>query len=84
MAPPVQPPPKVKSDKKAGTVEIVFDLDAFRGVGSFDGAEFNVTTWDYDGMEGGLRPLAPEPADYVFGGGKADGVKWMDAAGPVK
>lgn len=74
----IQPPPKVTANKAAGTVEIQFDLDAFKGVTSFDGARFYVTTWDYDGVEGTPRPLAPKPADYIFGGGNSGDARVMD------
>lgn len=74
----VQPAPKVKADKAAGTVEVSFDLDAFDGVRSFDGARFYIATWDYDGMEGTLRDIAPKPEDYTFGGGTAESPRIMD------
>ncbi|MFA6030587.1 MAG: alpha-amylase family glycosyl hydrolase [Elusimicrobiota bacterium] len=80
FGPQVQPAPKVSTDKAAGTVSVLFDLDAFKGVPSFDGARFYLTTWDYDGMEGTLRPLAPQAGDYVFGGGKPGDPRIMDDA----
>ncbi|MBI5244661.1 MAG: alpha-amylase [Elusimicrobia bacterium] len=82
FGPQVQPAPKVTADKDAKTVEVLFDLDAFKGIPSFDGARFYVTTWDYDGMEGTLRPLAPAPADYAFGGGKPKEPRIMDDVKP--
>ena len=75
--------PKVAADKKARTVDVVFERDAFSGLESFDGARFYVTTWDYDGVEGTLRKLAPEPADYVFGGGAPDGPLVLDDTAPL-
>ena len=39
-----------------------------------------MTAWDYDAGEGSLRPLAPAPGDYVFGGGESDGPRIMDDA----
>jgi hypothetical protein len=67
-------------DAKEGRVEVEFTLDALAGVRSFDGAGFYVTAWDYDGVEGRLRPLAKEPAEFVFGGGEPDGPRVMDDA----
>ncbi|MBI5202974.1 MAG: DUF3459 domain-containing protein [Elusimicrobia bacterium] len=64
----------VSADKKAGTVEAVFE-----GAGS-EGARFYVSTWDYDGVEGKLRALAMEPSAYVFGGGPPDGPLVLDDA----
>ncbi|MCX5793074.1 MAG: alpha-amylase family glycosyl hydrolase [Elusimicrobia bacterium] len=80
FGPTLSPAPRVRADKKAGSVEVEFSPDAFKGVSSFDGARFYVTTWDYDGVEGGLRPLAKEPADFVFGGGEPGGPRIMDDA----
>jgi hypothetical protein len=74
----VSPPPTVAADTAAGEVTITFDPAAFAAAGSFDGARFYVTTWDYDGVEGTLRPLAPRPGDFVFGGGTADEPRIMD------
>jgi hypothetical protein len=74
----VSPPPRVTADSARGEVEITFDVDAFPGVSSFDGARFYVTTWDYDGVEGTLRPLAPTPGDFVFGGGRPGDPRVMD------
>ncbi|MBI4676677.1 MAG: DUF3459 domain-containing protein [Elusimicrobia bacterium] len=78
FGPSLQPAPRVKADKKEGTVEVELDLHAFKGAPSFDGARFYVTAWDYDGVEGKLRPLAEEPAEFVFGGGEPDGPRIMD------
>jgi glycosidase len=80
FGPQVQPAPAVTTDPAAGTVSLTFGLDAFPGVTSFDGARFYVTTWDYDGVEGTPRPLAPKPADFVFGGGAPDEPLVMDDA----
>ena len=74
----VQPAPTVTTDKVAGTVSIQFDANAFPGVSSFDGARFYATTWDYDGVEGTLRPLAPKPGDFVFGGAEPGAPRIMD------
>jgi len=76
----LHPAPKVTADKKVGTLEVLFDLDAFKGLPSFDGARFYVTTWDYDGVEGALRPLGPKPGDYAFGGGEPGAPRIMDDA----
>jgi glycosidase len=76
----VQPPPRVNADAAQGEVSVTFDLDAFPGVSSFDGARFYVTTWDYDGVEGTLRPLGPMPGDFVFGGGAPGDPRVMDDA----
>ncbi|MBI5209634.1 MAG: alpha-amylase [Elusimicrobia bacterium] len=70
--------PKVSADKKEGSLEVVLDLRAFKGVRSFDGARFYVAAWDYDGVEGKLRPLAREPAEFSFGGGEPGGPLIMD------
>jgi len=74
----VSPPPAVSADKAKGEVTITFDPAAFSGVSTFDGARFYITTWDYDGVEGTLRPLAPQPGDFVFGGGSASDPRVMD------
>jgi hypothetical protein len=76
----VQPAPRVSADAKAGAVSVTFDPAAFPGVDSFDGARFYVTTWDYDGVEGTLRALAPQPGDFVFGGGSAEEPRVMDSS----
>jgi hypothetical protein len=78
FGPQVQPAPSVVANKAEGTVSVSFDLDAFKGVTSFDGARFYITTWDYDGVEGTPRPLAPKPADFVFGGGQPSDPRVMD------
>ncbi len=78
FGPQVQPAPAVVADKAEGTVTVAFDLDAFKGVSSFDGARFYVATWDYDGVEGTLRALAPKPGDFVFGGGLPGDPRVMD------
>ncbi|MBI5624209.1 MAG: hypothetical protein HY924_10550 [Elusimicrobia bacterium] len=80
FGPALAPAPQVRADRKQGSVEVEFSLDAFPGVRSFDGAGFYVATWDYDGVEGRLRPLAREPAEFVFGGGEPAGPKVMDDA----
>ena len=75
----LQPAPNVSSDEKAGTVEIVFSGDYFPRT-SQAGASYYVTTWDYDGVEGGLRGLSPQPGDYSFGGGAPGDPRIMDDA----
>jgi glycosidase len=78
FGPQVQPVPSVVANKAEGSISVAFDLDAFKGVTSFDGARFYVTTWDYDGVEGTPRALAPKPGDFVFGGGRPEDPRIMD------
>jgi glycosidase len=73
----IQPAPGVTADAAKGEVAVTFDPDAFAGA-SFDGARFYATTWDYDGVEGTLRALAPTPGDFVFGGGRPQDPRVMD------
>jgi glycosidase len=80
FGPRLRPDPRVSADKEAGTIEAVFDLSAFPGAKSFDGARFYAASWDYDGVGGALRPLLEEPADYAFGGGKPSDPRVMDDA----
>ncbi|MBI4349346.1 MAG: DUF3459 domain-containing protein [Elusimicrobia bacterium] len=77
----LQPGPLVTADPNTGTIEVTLRHEAFGGQ---DPAGFRLlaTTWDYDGVEGRLRPLAPEPGDYVFGGGTASDPPAVDDVGP--
>lgn len=69
-------------DREAATIRFTLPASALGDPDTLDGARVYVATWDYDD---GFRPLRPEAAPGVFGGG--DGSRdplVMDAAGPLR
>jgi len=70
--------PTVSVDRESRTITLVYDGSDF-GVRSWRGARIYVTTWDIAG-EGAYVTLAPDPAQWSFGGGAPDGPKILDDA----
>jgi glycosidase len=64
---PVVPAPGIKV--LGNTVSFSFPPAALGNVPTLSGAKIYVTTWDYDGVQNVLRPLAATAGPYVFGGG---------------
>lgn len=69
--------PKVKAD--AGTKTVAFTYDRrVMGLASWTGVKVYITTWDYDGIKGILRPLSPSGGQWEMGGGQATDPLIMD------
>lgn len=64
---PVVPAPGIKV--LGNTVSFSFPPAALGNVPTLSGAKVYVTTWDYDGVQNVLRPLAATAGPYTFGGG---------------
>lgn len=77
----LRPPPSVRADKDAGTIDVTLFAEALPGLDD-PATRLYLKTWDYDGVEDKPRPLAPEPADYVFGGGEPSDPPVLDEVGP--
>jgi hypothetical protein len=48
------------------------------GTNNLSGWTIYITTYDYDGIEGVLRPLSPNGGPWSFGGGNPTDPKIMD------
>ncbi|AGB40450.1 glycosidase [Halobacteroides halobius DSM 5150] len=66
------PAPKVKVNKSKKTIEFKFKSDSFAGLGNLVGVKVYITTWDFDGSQGILRPLTSKGGPWSFGGGNGD------------
>jgi hypothetical protein len=69
--------PKVKTDQSTKTIAFTYDRRAL-GLASWSGVKVYVTTWDFDGIKGVLRPLSPAGGQWEMGGGQASDPKIMD------
>jgi hypothetical protein len=77
----ITPAARIESDPLRRTVIFTIPAEAIGDVPGFSGARVLVTTWDWDG---GWRPLAPQPAAFVIGGGAADGPRIFDASPVIR
>ncbi|PRX26965.1 glycosidase [Orenia metallireducens] len=64
----VTPAPKISTNKKEKTIEFNFKAQSFAHLDSLAGAKIYITTWDFDGSQGMLRPLTTEGGTWIFGG----------------
>lgn len=77
----ITPAARIESDPLRRTVTFTIPAEAIGDVAGFSGARVLVTTWDWDG---GWRPLAPQAAAFVIGGGAADGPRIFDASPVIR
>ncbi len=74
--------PKVKADPATRTIAFTYDRRVL-GLASWSGVKVYLTTWDFDGIKGVLRPLSPAGGQWEMGGGAATDPRIMDDLGPV-
>jgi len=83
--------PVLKTSPATRTVIFTYDRNAF-GLASWSGVRLWLTTWDFDGIGGGYRPLLQASGPYAMGGGpgpydpatgESAGPKIMDEVGPI-
>ncbi|KPF66875.1 hypothetical protein IP84_14995 [beta proteobacterium AAP99] len=77
----LSPAARISTDAKRRTVTFTLPSAALGDPASFAGARLYVSTWDYDG---GYRELAPTPGSFVFGGGKPDDPRVIDASRVIR
>ena len=70
--------PRLRVIPENNTIELLFAASLLGLPSTLDGATIHLYTWDSGGDEEGLRPLAPKPDGFTFGGGEEDGPKYMD------
>lgn len=63
-------PPVVRADPASRTVTFSYDRTVY-GLATWSGVRIYVTTWDFDGIGGRLRPLCTVGSDWEMGGGTA-------------
>ena len=69
--------PKVKADAATKTIAFTYDRRPL-GLPSWSGVKVYVTTWDFDGIKGILRPLSTAGGQWEMGGGQSGDPKIMD------
>jgi hypothetical protein len=74
---PVTPSPEAQVNKKENTITFFIPLSVLE-TNDLSGWNIYITTYDYDGIEGVLRPLTPEGGQWAFGGGKTTDPKIID------
>lgn len=74
---PITPSPGVQVNKQENTITFLIPLSVL-DTNDLSGWNVFITTYDYDGIEGVLRPLTPEGGQWAFGGGKPNDPKIMD------
>lgn len=83
--------PALKTSPSTRTVVFTYDRNTL-GLASWSGVKLYLTTWDFDGIGGGYRPLLQTRGPYAMGGGpgpydptsgESAGPKIMDQVGPI-
>jgi glycosidase len=83
--------PAIKTNPSTKTVVFTYDRNAL-GLATWSGVKLYLTTWDFDGIGGGYRPLLQIRGPWAMGGGPAPydpstgesaGPKIMDQVGPI-
>ncbi|POZ88281.1 MULTISPECIES: alpha-amylase family glycosyl hydrolase [Petrotoga] len=74
---PITPTPAIQVNKKENTITFMIPLSTL-DTSDISGWTIYVTTYDYDGIEGVLRPLSPNGGPWSFGGGNPTDPKIMD------
>jgi hypothetical protein len=74
---PITPAPTTQVNKQENKITFMIPLSTL-GTSDISGWTIYVTTYDYDGIEGVLRPLSPNGGPWSFGGGNPTDPKIMD------
>jgi len=74
---PITPAPNTQVNKQENKITFMIPLSTL-GTSDISGWTIYVTTYDYDGIEGVLRPLSPNGGPWSFGGGNPTDPKIMD------
>ncbi len=72
------PAPAIKVDAKTGEIKLRFDASLFGKTKDIAGGKLYVTTWDYDGVGGLYRSIAPEGGQYTMQGDDPNAPLIMD------
>ena len=70
--------PQMQVMPENNTIELMFTAEMMDFPTSLDSTIVYLYTWDSGGDENGLRPLAPQPDGFTFGGGEEGDPKYMD------
>ena len=74
--------PALAADGPSKTVTFTYDKTKY-GLSTWGGVKVYVTTWDYDGISGSLRPLSPAGGQWTYGGGATSDPLLMDDVPPI-
>lgn len=74
---PITPAPTTQVNKQENQISFMIPLSTL-GTNNLSGWTIYITTYDYDGIEGVLRPLSPNGGPWSFGGGNPTDPKIMD------
>jgi len=74
---PITPAPTTQGNKQENKITFMIPLSTL-DTSDLSGWTIYLTTYDYDGIEGVLRPLSPNGGPWSFGGGKPTDPKIMD------
>ena len=74
--------PNLAVDAPGKTVTFTYDRTKY-GLASWSGVKVYVTTWDYDGIGGAYRAIAPAGGQWTYGGGAATDPMIMDEVAPI-
>jgi len=74
---PITPAPTTQVNKQENKITFMIPLSTL-DTSDLSGWTIYITTYDYDGIEGVLRPLSPNGGPWSFGGGNPTDPKIMD------